>query len=117
MDSVKRSAFMRRVGIGFFSLYQITIFITTAVILSISREDCSTPIRNWLITIMSFYITHPIFSFISEIILYHLEDNEIPLRNASWIINIFHTCFAIFYVIWFIVGNVLYFVADGCSDW
>jgi hypothetical protein len=66
--------------------------------------------------VLSFYIVHPIFSFISEIILYHLEDNEIPLKNAQWIINLIHVIFIVFYVFWFIVGNVIYFVANGCSD-
>jgi hypothetical protein len=58
------------------------------------------------------YIVHPIFSLVTEIILYHLEDNEIPYKHSKGIINIVHAIFLIFYMFWFIVGNVLYFVAN-----
>ena len=116
MEDLKQNSFMRRVAIGFLSLYQLAVFISIAVILSLTSGDCYTGIRDWLIVIMGMYIFHPIFSGISELILYHQQDAELSYSNCSFYVDMTHTIIISFYFIWFIVGNVLYFVADGCSD-
>ena len=91
----------------------IAFIIVIAVILSEYDGDCDTPIRLWLTVYMIVLCVHSGLLIIGQILM---SISMALMAVTGFALMILNLLVALFYFVWFIVGNVWYFDIDSCDD-
>lgn len=114
MAKRKRLNFYRGLTSLLLGAFELLYVIAISAVLYFDPGECNTPIRTWLLVLFLVFLSHVIVLAFSEIFV---PCCSIYLSGLfSLLAAILNSMIGLFFMVWFVLGNIWYYSANGCED-
>lgn len=95
------------------SCCSLIFIIVITIILTENDGDCDSPVRLWLTVYLGALAGQTLFLLATQLIIIASDSDCHQLVKLQAMVN---AIFGLFFIAWFITGNVWYFDIDSCDD-